>query len=440
MSRSTVVMSVAIALAVLALVLAYAFGGHEILSTTELREAAQREPDRPSWCAKLRGSLAPQTRISFDEVKQRLEQKAQGRVDLRFANLIGQKLDNMDFSGADMRFADLSDASLEGAQFNDTDLSCANLSLAHGRASFRAALMTGAELIEADLQKSAFDAAQLDRADLSNAVLKEANLRRANLTFARLLRTDLEKASLAEADLRLADYRPANAPLATALKNLEQTYPHAPEFTGLSAIRKGLIDLGESTQARNVTYAIEAWRDEHRLLSARRQGCLQSIFVRLAVGLRRVAFDWTVAYGASPRRALLAFMWLILAFAAVYWTLIETRFNTGAHGLFRVTPKGALIATANGVSETADTRVERVRVALAESIPAALWFSVLSATRFGYGSFTLSSWLTALQPGQDEYRALGLFRALAGVQGLLSLYLLVLFVVTLFGDPFSLWP
>jgi hypothetical protein len=133
-------------------------------------------------------------------------------------------------------------------------------------------------------------------------------------------------------------------------------------------------------------------------------------------------------------------IWSVLLFAAIYGMLLGTHFNSGDRGLFRVRPKGGLVFTATAAQEAADAQVERVPAHPPESIVAALWFSALSATRFGYGSFTLSSWLGGLHPGQDEYRALGLFRALAGLQALVSLYLLVLFVITLFGDPFSLWP
>jgi hypothetical protein len=146
------------------------------------------------------------------------------------------------------------------------------------------------------------------------------------------------------------------------------------------------VEAGDGTQVRAVTYVIEAWRDEFNVGSSWHP----------AGWLWRLAFDGTVAYGFQPRRAVSILAWLWIAFAAAYFILLGTRANTGEHGLFKMTPKGSVVSSGGALSETSNAQIVRVEGTLSERWLASLWFSTLSATRFGYGSFTLSSWLGGL--------------------------------------------
>ena len=74
---------------------------------------------------------------------------------------------------------------------------------------------------------------------------------------------------------------------------------------------------------------------------------------------------------------------------------------------------------------------------LARAAGYALWFSILCAFRLGYGSFQVGDWIGRLQPREFTLGATGWCRTVAGVQSLLSLCLLALTVLCVFGRPFG---
>ncbi len=67
----------------------------------------------------------------------------------------------------------------------------------------------------------------------------------------------------------------------------------------------------------------------------------------------------------------------------------------------------------------------------------AFYFSLLSAFQIGWREFNVGSWISRLQPREYTLRATGWVRVVAGIQSLLSVYLLALSVLTYFGDPFE---
>jgi uncharacterized protein YjbI with pentapeptide repeats len=439
-------LSWAVAAAIVVVLTMAVFGDRGLPSATEvLREASQR-PERDAACEELRGKLPSSGRIDADEAQRRINAaKAGTPANLRFAELDDVDLKNKDLSSADLQFARLRNAQLAGAILTGANLTCADLTLAKGdqATTFRSAVLDRALLIEAKFPKSSFASADLAGARLFRADLKEADLGAATLTGAALVSADLDKAELTHADVRLVDYRAANAPRAVALRSPDWLYPREGDFAGLVQLRKAVLDLGDSATARTITYVIEIWRNHYRVAQPASQGRWDRTASRIAAALRFVAFDWTVAYGARPWRALSLWLWLIVVFAGLYAALIPTRVNQGKIGLFRVAPKGRIEFSSGAPGmpgEAASAAMERVGTASAEVIRSALWFSVLSATRLGYGSFTLASWLGVLHPGETDYRALGPIRILAGIQALISLYLIILVAVTILGDPLWSWP
>ena len=438
----------AAALAVFAVLTMAVFGDRGLPSAAEILAEAARLHDRQTECEQIRRTLPSSGLIDAKEALRRIDTaKAGTPLNLRFADLNEADLKAKKLLGADLRFARLTSAQLAGAVLTSADLTCADLTLAKGDqgTTFRGAKLKQALLIEASFPKSSFASADLPGADLFRADLKDADLGASTLTGARLAGPDLDKAELTRAEVRLVDYRAANAPRAVALKSPDWLYPREPDFAGLVQLRKALLDLGDSATARTITYVIEIWRNHYRVApQPASQGWWDRTASRIGAALRFVAFDWTVAYGARPWRALSLWLWLIVVFAGLYAALIPTRVNQGEIGLFRVAPKGRIEFSSAGApgmpSEAASAALEHVGTASAEVIRSALWFSVLSATRLGYGSFTLASWLGVLHPGETDYRALGPIRTLAGIQALISLYLIILVAVTILGDPLWSWP
>jgi hypothetical protein len=66
-----------------------------------------------------------------------------------------------------------------------------------------------------------------------------------------------------------------------------------------------------------------------------------------------------------------------------------------------------------------------------------LYFSLLSAFSLGWRDLTVGTWISRLQPREYILRATGWVRVVAGLQSLLSIYLLALWVLTYFGRPFE---
>jgi hypothetical protein len=67
----------------------------------------------------------------------------------------------------------------------------------------------------------------------------------------------------------------------------------------------------------------------------------------------------------------------------------------------------------------------------------AFYFSLLSAFNLGWRELNVGSWISRLQKREYVLRATGWVRTVAGLQSLLSVYLLALWVLTYFGRPFD---
>jgi hypothetical protein len=66
-----------------------------------------------------------------------------------------------------------------------------------------------------------------------------------------------------------------------------------------------------------------------------------------------------------------------------------------------------------------------------------LYFSLLSAFHLGWREFNVGTWITRMQPREYTLRATGWVRTVSGIQSLISVYLLALWVLTYFGRPFE---
>jgi hypothetical protein len=68
---------------------------------------------------------------------------------------------------------------------------------------------------------------------------------------------------------------------------------------------------------------------------------------------------------------------------------------------------------------------------------AALFFSFLSAFHFGWRDINVGTWAQRLAPNQVNIDATGWVRSVSGVQSLLSFYLIVMWALMFFGNPFG---
>lgn len=206
---------------------------------------------------------------------------------------------------------------------------------------------------------------------------------------------------------------------------------------GLVQLRKLLQDAGLRDLEREATCRIERHRTSAKL-NARG---LSSGLSRLEGAFRWVAFDFTTAYGLHPGRAL----WLLLALwftcALFYLSSINGPAPREVGGIYRVSVKDAI-----DESPSSDPihprlidgiRAERVQGTWPETARTAAYFSILSATNLGFQQFTLGDWIHRVARQDAVLQAVGLPHIVSGIQTVLGLFLLAVWVLTYFGRPFQ---
>jgi hypothetical protein len=335
-------------------------------------------------------------------------QNPQGRADLCNADLIGVELNN-----ANLMMANLDNALLWTARLDEADLTVAKLNNAN------------------------LSAASLYRANLSGAELNSVFMPFANLYEANLTRAQIKDAVLAYTILADVVYAPASPPpnaYVAGIKGLETLRFPKGEEVGLVQLRELLQKAGLRNEERQVTYSIEKGKTQHALADWR------EIPSEAAEGLfRLVAFDWTTAYGLHPVRALtvLAVLWTLLI--PVYWWTIRNNYlwPTGFAGIYRIWPKDRIEAHEGIPALEGAAKVERLHADDLAALGWSAWFSLLSAFHIGFREFSVGSWLSRVHPRQFTLEATGWVRTVSGLQSLISLYLLAMWVLTYFGRPFQ---
>jgi hypothetical protein len=345
------------------------------------------------------------------------------------ANLEGANLSGANLEGADLESANLERAYLPGADLRRADLESADLS---GVYLFRAHL-SGANLILANLVGAGLIGANLEGADLRHADLSGANLFLAHLGGADLTGARVSKAELAGVDLAGATYAPVSEPpdpYVAGIKGLATLNAASGEEIGLIQLRKLLLDAGLSDSEREATFSIQRniTRDQlsgYSPRAAQIEGCL-----------RTVGLEWTTAYGLHPERAL---RWILLLGAVLTPVYMFAMLRpTAASGVMKVFPADRLEGTAG---DPADEEKRKKQLVHAKSWRAAFrtaaYFSLISAVNIGFEDFTPGDWVRRLQTRDYSLEAVGWVRVVAGTQALLSVYLLAMWVLTQFGQPFG---
>jgi uncharacterized protein YjbI with pentapeptide repeats len=358
------------------------------------------------------------------------------------ANLYNAFLTFANLSGANLGSANLRAADIGGVNFQATLLDHANLE----GASFLEANLREGDLSSANVQNAFLERANLQRAKLDNANLQKSNLQRANLEAVSLRGTDLQATNLSNANLTAAIFElkpgslPDIPPLATARGLAEMTFnvsPHA-----LVELREAFKKLGMRDQERQITYAIERTERHHLWESRHWSDNLEGAF-------KYLLFEFPCDYGMTPGRSL--------------------RILGGSIGLFSLVYISALLAAQGRAGIWAFWPADRVYTGEGEASPmrltsgfifprlqtwaaghwwgavirglsilfVGLYFSILSAFSLGWRELNVGTWISRMQPREYILRATGWVRFVAGLQSLVSVYLLALWVLTYWGRPFE---
>ncbi len=157
-------------------------------------------------------------------------------------------------------------------------------------------------------------------------------------------------------------------------------------------------------------------------------------------------FDATCEYGLKPSRPLQILGFSLVCFALIYVYAQQT--GSSKSGIWVEWDKDRILdqSETNQRTRLADgfpqssfshTRIGGIVHALGLNIVGlALWFSLLSATQIGYDALNFGAWFSRMQPREYTLRAIGWVRVVSGVQSMVSVYLVALWILTLLRETF----
>jgi hypothetical protein len=379
------------------------------------------------------------------------------RANLCQANLAGTSLIAVNLQGASLDAANLQRANLWKANLKATSLIGANLQ--------------GATLIEAKLQSVTLYQANLQHANLYKAQLQEAWLEETTLQEAWLVGANLQRASLVEINFAGAVFEPI---LESSLDIRTLISPHTRLDTlafhtspaVLITLREALKKAGMRTHERQLTYAVE----HTRMLQTWDPSIIENTWKRRALRdmekpkdkrpwrerlagkieslLSYVLFELPSNYGMTPGRALQTLGVLIGLFALPYMAAVLASGDAGIWMLWlpdrvhkaegedkpvRVTPTFFFTSPQKRAAGYWSGGLWRGL----STVFIGLYFSLLSAFSLGWRDLNVGTWIARVQPHEYTLRATGWVRTVSGLQSLLSVYLLALWVLTYFGRPFE---
>ena len=379
------------------------------------------------------------------------------RADLRNVKLTLADLRKADLREADLREADLNYADLSGARIQGLKLEKANLFYTTIDASFtkhpkwqlvwelvnenasakdlsgadlheaylRRADLSNADLSKADLRAADLNGADMSGTDLSNADMSEADLIGVILRGADLSEADMHNANLSDADLKgvIFELKAGSLPNIAAIssaKNLSKLKyidsPHA-----LVELREAFKKAGLLTQEREITYAIKHSRRQ-TLWKNGIWGKLESLF-------NLIFFELTCRYGLKPGRPLIVMVILICLLTIPYTVVLI--WPPKDDGIWQIWFRDRVH------KHLGSDEPIRLRLGYFKALKFAFFFSLLSAFSIGWREINVRNWIVRLQRQEYILRATGWVRTVSGLQSLVSVYLMTIWILTYFGRLFE---
>jgi len=332
--------------------------------------------------------------------------------------------------GADLSLTNLGMANLSGANLRGANLIGANLGSAKlFKASLNSANLIGARLSGANLIGADLSGAVLYETNMTGATMRLVNLTGAIMRGADLSGTDLRGADMTGADLSVAnlsgvtfELKEGALPDITSFSTVKYlfllTFNESPH--SLYSLKEGLKNAGLRRQEREVTYAIEHTYRLH-LWKEGFKGKIESIF-------KYVLFEVTCNYGMTPSRPLMILIFLIPFFSIPYIFAIR---RGGEDGIWKEWAKERIR------KDIGSEKPEQINLMPPRDLYLGMYFSILSAFHVGWKDLNVGNWIARIQPREYTLKATGWVRTVSGIQSLISVYLLALWVLTYFGRPFG---
>lgn len=351
----------------------------------------------------------------YPEIKRALE-------DVRHANLCGADLSEMNFDNINLAYGNLRNANLYKANFKGANLEYTDLSGAFlKQATLKGAIGMGTKFEGAYMQSVDFSGQYIALSNFNNAFLYGVNF--SNATF---VSVSLKNAVLSEADMKNTVYEPSygSEPIIIPPPRNIEYIKFENSSHGLVYMREQYKKLGLKEEERKLTYAINS-----HIPIVYEYGTGASLEVpNYEYWVKYIAFNLTTKWGMEPGRSLRMLFYLILLFSVPYYFSLIIN---GKDGLWIVWGEN------RARKDLGAEEPEKVVIGKIKSIYIAIYFSFLSAFHFGWRDINVSGWIARIQPQEYSYTATGWVRVLSGVQSLISVYLLVIWILTYFGNPFS---
>lgn len=324
------------------------------------------------------------------------------------------KLRCTNFQKANLIDADLR-ASLDGANLSPVFARGAKFG------SLEAVKLDEAILLNADFTGARLSQVNLSHTGLENANFSHAHLEKVDLTDARLMKVNLQGAVLQGVKVDDAQFQPENIADVMLIGT-----------KGLSTIK--FYDPTNLVKLRNLSKEFGLRNEQKALTAALRKFAIKSETPYEKFLQTYIFGGWITDYGAEPLRSISTLFILIPTFSLLYYVVLLR--NLSSSNIWKVWP-------ADSINREAEKPV-RATEAFGEHSPryikllwAAFYFSLLSAFHIGWRDLNVGSWITRLQFREYTIRATGWLRVASGIQSLISVYLLALWLFTYFGTPFE---
>jgi hypothetical protein len=222
------------------------------------------------------------------------------------------------------------------------------------------------------------------------------------------------------------------------------TYSDDP--SALASLRQLFREGGFSLQDSQINYAIhERQRTRYAEQCPLVRDSSSSSYRACVDYLGSSLIDWTCQYGMNVWRPVIIGAWAWAGFALLFWSFMH---HSGPSGLYLAVADGLTldpktIENAAQVRSIAASKMlgqKNLKGWLLEEarlLRIASFFSLLNGFNIGFKDADIGRWLRLLPPREFEFRAVGWSRTFAGVQALLTLYLLAIWLLCLFGHPFG---
>ena len=343
---------------------------------------------------------------------------------LHNVNLEGAEASDADFSGAKLNSSNFKNMRTAGIILNSTHIQYTDFCKASLRGSYlNNAIVYESNLYEMKISQSEVKEAEFQFSNMKNVDLAGSDLRGARFSYSNLSGVDLTGLDLSDTefyrtDLRSVIFEPDIQPkphnIAYSIRLDRLKYKKNP--TPLLTLRKSLEDAGFRRSAKQVNASLR--RSDATLID--------TIFL-----------DLTCAYGTNLASPLLIIIIVMLIFAKIYSVALLREGRAGIYII--VSPKTTMNRNINHThfrkltskSLLSCNRKPRNRV---DKI--ALLFSIQSAFKIGYGGFSPYEWLRMLYSRDFVMKAMGWPRILSGVQSLVSIYMIIIVFLSLFGGHF----